>query len=722
MRELMLNALAAILMTYGMLAPIAAAAPLEAGKVIMSRGVATATGDNGEERSLNRRAAIYVGDTLTTGADSMLQLRFTDKALMTLRENTRFTIEEYSPGDEGKGGAAIMQLLEGGFRTITGSIGKGDSDAYKVSTHAASIGIRGTHYEALESSGQKLLLAVWQGGVRVENAAGALDLGEDVAFRFSAITPGQAPEGLLQAPPEMQQGLPIPKAEARRSRSQGATADDANSAEEPDKESESTSASSGQTAATGAVKTSPDGFTDDTTASANNSDAELISATTIAESNPVNLVSDPETTNFTDTNPDLSGGLTPAPSGDNSGPAIQDPRLTVAEYEQFINDRIFGAAVVTGAGAEILATIIAPQTITPFDYTSAGPVTFNIEYSFSSSGGTPPINTVTVMLQDNITDLAGLIADIDDDLSLSGAPIGVRESMQNPGKLEFYTTTGDVTLLFGLVTYDPISSTASSTDIAGTLGGIMEGTYGYGSIDGSQSANLKMVFDANGEPVFMLPDVDEPGSGSPPSTVMFFDPDNFPEPYTVVRRGDAILDKFDPSVGGRSNISWGLWKSSASAGVNIYDDVANPDVFRSEERSIYWLSAEAANTADLTGTANFATTGDFIGSGSDGAVTAVNGSFQVDFDSGVISNGLLDISTASQNWSSQLSGSYQDAQAYLNVLNGDISGSVNCSGCVTGNLNGIFAAPGDAFAGSFDLQQFDDPDVHVEGLLLMEQQ
>ncbi|AZZ91617.1 hypothetical protein EUZ85_13120 [Hahella sp. KA22] len=706
---------AAVIIVCGWFVAMADAAPLEAGKVIMSRGVATATGDNGEERPLNRRAAIYVGDTLTTGADSMLQLRFTDKALMTLRENTRFTIEEYSPGDEGKGGAAIMQLLEGGFRTITGSIGKGDSDAYKVSTHAASIGIRGTHYEALESSGQKLLLAVWQGGVRVENTAGALDLGEDVAFRFSAITPGQAPEGLLQAPPEMQQGLPIPKAEARRARPQGATADNAN------EESEETSTSSGQTAEADAAKTSSGGFTNDTSTNSNNA-AEIISATTIAESNPVNVISDVETTNFTDTNPDLSGGLTPAPSGDNSGPSIQDPRLTVAEYEQFINDRIFGAAVVTGAGAEILATIIAPQTITPFDYASAGPVTFNLEYSFSSSGSTPPINTVTIMLQDNITDLAGLVADIEDDLSLSGAPVGVRESMQNPGKLEFYTTTGDVTLLFGLVTYDPISSSASSTDIAGTLGGIMEGTYGYGSIDGSQSANLKMVFDANGEPVFLLPDVDDPGSGSPPSPVMFFDPDNFPEPYTVVRRGDAVLEKFDPSVGGRSNISWGLWKASASAGVQVYDDVANPDAFRSEEHPIYWLSAEAANTADLTGTANFATTGDFIGSGSDGAVTAVNGSFQVDFDSGVISNGLLDVSTASQNWSSQLSGSYQDAQAYLNVLNGNISGSVNCSDCVTGNLNGIFAAPGDAFAGSFDLQQFDDSNVHVEGLLLMEQQ
>ncbi|ABC29149.1 conserved hypothetical protein [Hahella chejuensis KCTC 2396] len=721
MRELMRPVFAAVMMTYGLLASVAGAAPLEAGKVIMSRGDATAMGNNGEERPLNRRAAIYVGDTLTTGADSMLQLRFTDKALMTLRENTRFTIEEYSPGDEDKGGAAIMQLLEGGFRTITGSIGKGDSDAYKVSTHAASIGIRGTHYEALEGSGQRLLLAVWQGGLRIENTAGALDLGEDVAFRFSAVTPGQAPQGLLQAPPEMQQSIPIPK-EARRSRSQGSTANNADSAEETDKESESTSTSPGQTAATGEVKTSPDGFTDDTTASTDNSDAELISATTLAESNPVNLVSDPETTNFTDTNPDLSGELTPEPPDDDSGPSTQDPRLTVAEYEQFINDRIFGAAVVTGAGEEVLATIIAPQTITPFDYTSAGPVTFNIEYSFSSSGGAPPINTVTIMLQDNITDLAGLIADIDDDLSLSGAPIGVRESMQNPGKLEFYTTTGDVTLLFGLVTYAPISSSASSTDIAGTLGGIMEGTYGYGSIDGSQSANLKIVFDANGAPVFILPDVDDPGSGSPPATVMFFDPDNFPEPYTVVRRGDAVLEKFDPSVGGRSNISWGLWKSSATAGIHVYDDVAHPDVYESEERSVYWLSAEAANTTELTGTANFATTGDFIGSGSDGSVTAVNGSFQVDFDSGVISNGLLDISTASQNWNSQLSGSYQDAQAYLHVLSGNISGSVNCSDCVTGNLNGIFVAPGDAFAGSFDLQQYDDPGVHVEGLLLMEQQ
>lgn len=44
---------------------------------------------------------------------------------------------------------AVFKLLKGGFRTVTGLIGKSDRSEYRVSTQTATIGIRGTDYEVI---------------------------------------------------------------------------------------------------------------------------------------------------------------------------------------------------------------------------------------------------------------------------------------------------------------------------------------------------------------------------------------------------------------------------------------------------------------------------------------------------------------------------------------------------------------------------------------------
>ena len=97
----------------------------EVGKVIMATGVVTALDRHGNQRALARRSVIYVGDTLRTDHGSMLQLRFTDKAMMTLRENTEFWIEEYRPSDPNTGGAAIMKLCPVVFALSPAVLAKG---------------------------------------------------------------------------------------------------------------------------------------------------------------------------------------------------------------------------------------------------------------------------------------------------------------------------------------------------------------------------------------------------------------------------------------------------------------------------------------------------------------------------------------------------------------------------------------------------------------------
>ena len=174
-----------------------------AGQVIMATGQVTALAADGTQRSLQRRSAIAVTDTIITGPGSRVQIRFIDNALLALQENSRLNIHEYRFAQSGQeSGKVLMELVEGGFRTLTGSIGKGNQAAYQVTTPVASIGIRGTLYSAL-LQGNQLFTGVWQGGISLTLADGqSIGLGGDSSFSFGRIGPDGF-QGLLQPPREL---------------------------------------------------------------------------------------------------------------------------------------------------------------------------------------------------------------------------------------------------------------------------------------------------------------------------------------------------------------------------------------------------------------------------------------------------------------------------------------------------------------------------------------
>ncbi len=174
-----------------------------AAHVILSKGVATATSEDGTARALKRRSKVFSGDIIKTGPRGSVQLRFVDKALMTIKASTEMDITSYlfnQQGDTSNKEQALMKLVKGGFRTISGKIGKGEKSAYKVDTPAASIGIRGTNYEVQQEPSGAIVMAVYSGGISVENDAGTLDLGLGSDFNFTRVTSGSSPVGLLEAP------------------------------------------------------------------------------------------------------------------------------------------------------------------------------------------------------------------------------------------------------------------------------------------------------------------------------------------------------------------------------------------------------------------------------------------------------------------------------------------------------------------------------------------
>lgn len=117
------------------------------GRITGVRGQLTATGKDGAERSLRRRSYVRQGDTLSTGKKGGAQVKFNDGARIALRRDSSLRIDEYHwQGAEDGSEKAVMSLVKGGFRTITGAIGKVNKTNYRVNSPFATIGIRGTHY------------------------------------------------------------------------------------------------------------------------------------------------------------------------------------------------------------------------------------------------------------------------------------------------------------------------------------------------------------------------------------------------------------------------------------------------------------------------------------------------------------------------------------------------------------------------------------------------
>lgn len=121
-------------------------AATEVGEVSYTRGVLTGQVGNEAPQILGKGWPLHQGETLNTGNSGFAIIKLEDGSRMTLRPNTTFKIEDVNTtkGNE----SALMSLIRGGFRAITGLISKSRPGAFRVNTRVATIGIRGTEFDA----------------------------------------------------------------------------------------------------------------------------------------------------------------------------------------------------------------------------------------------------------------------------------------------------------------------------------------------------------------------------------------------------------------------------------------------------------------------------------------------------------------------------------------------------------------------------------------------
>ena len=154
-----------------------------AGTIVEVQGPATI------ERSGKRIPAVQgldlqAGDVVSTGDHGRVQFHMQDDSLFAVVPSSSFRIEEFKLARRKNDGAAaaVYSLLRGGLRTITGLIGKARNDTYELRTAAATIGIRGTTYAAVDCKGNcgkhkdGVYVKAENGVVIVSNSAGKLEL------------------------------------------------------------------------------------------------------------------------------------------------------------------------------------------------------------------------------------------------------------------------------------------------------------------------------------------------------------------------------------------------------------------------------------------------------------------------------------------------------------------------------------------------------------------
>lgn len=119
-----------------------------AGQVETAAGEVQATSIAGQPRALHQGDAINEGDTLRSGPKTVVKIKMGDGGMISVRPDTEFKIDHYNfNGQQDGTEKSFFSLFRGGFRSVTGLIGKLHKENYRIKTTSAVLGIRGTDHE-----------------------------------------------------------------------------------------------------------------------------------------------------------------------------------------------------------------------------------------------------------------------------------------------------------------------------------------------------------------------------------------------------------------------------------------------------------------------------------------------------------------------------------------------------------------------------------------------
>jgi hypothetical protein len=119
-----------------------------AGRVQYVHGKVQLTTATGVTHAIKKGEAVNEGDTLVSSPTAAAQIRMEDGGMVAMRPDTKLKIDRFVfDGQEDGTERSFFSVFKGGFRAITGRIGKKNKVNYHITTPATTIGIRGTDHE-----------------------------------------------------------------------------------------------------------------------------------------------------------------------------------------------------------------------------------------------------------------------------------------------------------------------------------------------------------------------------------------------------------------------------------------------------------------------------------------------------------------------------------------------------------------------------------------------
>lgn len=144
-----------------------------AGQITALQGTAQATPQTGATRTLKHGDPINELDTIKTGDNSSLVVRFEDGQVTALGANSSMKVSAYTYNfKEPAKGNVLLTLLTGGMRSITGLIGKARPDRVAYQAGIYTIGILGTDVSFAVSGGNSFVVTVANGRIIVRAQGG----------------------------------------------------------------------------------------------------------------------------------------------------------------------------------------------------------------------------------------------------------------------------------------------------------------------------------------------------------------------------------------------------------------------------------------------------------------------------------------------------------------------------------------------------------------------
>jgi len=108
-------------------------------------------------RPLRQGDELNQGDTVITGANASVVIKFDDGQVAALTQNSRMAVTAYQYNPATESGSSLLSLVSGGMRFVSGLIGKRSPDRVALRAATATIGIRGSDANVATANGEVVL-------------------------------------------------------------------------------------------------------------------------------------------------------------------------------------------------------------------------------------------------------------------------------------------------------------------------------------------------------------------------------------------------------------------------------------------------------------------------------------------------------------------------------------------------------------------------------------